>query len=139
MWPFKRSKPYTIKVAGDSVYVSWERPLPEWDQRSQDEYLPDLEAAVRSTISDEIYEIISSGDMWSDPKAKEYVERVKRDLTDRFGLPEKAVRIGHYHMNMLVLGFDADRDTKYPYFYKGIQLKPAVAEQGTQPDVSGAG
>lgn len=141
MWPFKRPKPYRIRIEDDSVYVTWESPLPEWDQRSQDEYLPELQAAVRSTVNDEVNEIISSGDMWSHPKANEYVELVRMDLIKRYGLPDtkEAVWIGNYHANMLVIGFYADKDVRYPYFYKGIQLKPWVAEQGAQPDAFGAG
>jgi hypothetical protein len=141
MWPLKRSKPYSIRVNGDSVFVSWNKPLPEWDQQSQDEYLPSLQKAVRSTVDDEVYEIISSGDMWSDQKANDYVKMVVDDLRKQYGLPdsEESVWIGHYHMNMLVIGFDADPQIQYPYYYKGIQLKPTVAEQGAQPDASGAG
>lgn len=141
MWPFKRSKPYSIRVEDDSVFVSWDQPLSEWDQKSQDEYLPKLQEAVRSTVDDEVYAIISYGDMYSDPKAKEYVESVIADLRMKYALPDSddVVRIGYYHMEMLVIGFDADPQIQYPYYYKGIQLKPAVAEQGAQPDAFGAG
>jgi hypothetical protein len=138
MWPFKKSKPYEINIEGHRVYMSWDQPIHAWNQKAQDSYLPELQAAVRLTIDDAAYPIISSGNMQADPRAHDYVAKVRNDLIVEYGLvdSEETVWIGNYHMGMLVIGFKAEPAIKYPYYYKGIQLKPMVAQQGDELDAA---
>lgn len=80
--------------------------------------------------------------MQADPKAHEYIKGVRSSLIMEYSLvdSEDEVWIGDYHMGMLVLGFKAKPDVLYPYYYKGIQLKPMASQQGAEPGaLTGAG
>lgn len=131
MWPFLKKSSFEIKVDKHRVYAQWYKPLKELGPADFDAYHLALCAAVRDTVDDDTYAIISSGSMWSDKKAHEYVEAVRKDLIAEYGFPDstKHVWIGHYQMDMIVIGFVGDPKVTYPYFYKGIQLKPTVIQQ----------
>ncbi len=60
------------------------------------------------------------------PVYREYVEHVRAQLIEEYVLHEiqDEIKIGAYHMSLLVLSFPSDDLEMYPYYYRGIQLKP---------------
>lgn len=118
--------PYRIRVAGDRVFVQWLKPIQEWQPAEGAGYLPELRAAVKATVKSDAWEIISRRDPSSDPAYREYVERIRGEFIQEFGLVERVgeVNVGTYHLGMLVLSFPATEGVEYPYYYRGVQLVP---------------
>ncbi|TWT62983.1 hypothetical protein [Rubinisphaera italica] len=133
MWPFRKASRYTITREGDKVFLSVYSPIQNLPPKVVDQYLSDLQSAVRNSVEENVWKIVSSGNMQSDPKACEYVEIVRRSLIDEFGLKDDSneVWIGNYHLGMIVIGFNAKPQVIYPYYYKGIQLKPLISERAS--------
>ena len=127
MFPWRR-KPYTIKVRGHCVFVTWHRPLKQWGKDVCERYSEDLRRAIRRTVADDVFEMLTAGPQDESPEVLRYVRRVMADLMAEFNLDaaQNEVTIAGYHMEMLIISFKAPPGTNYPYYYKGVQLKPYV-------------
>ena len=121
-----RKRPYRIRVDGDRVFVQWLKPIQEWQPDEGKDYLPKLQEAVKRTVDTAVWELVSRPDPSSDPAYREYVGRIRGDLIRDFGLSDRTgeVKIGNYHLGMLVLSFPAANGVEYPYYYRGVQLVP---------------
>ena len=121
-----RKSPYRIRIDGHSVFTQMMTPITEWKPSESEKYLSDLQTAVKQTVDAPTWALISEPNPSSNPAYRTYVENIRKDLLTEFGLEDRRedVRIGTYHMGMLVLSFPAKSDIQYPYYYRGIQLKP---------------
>ncbi len=112
-----RKDPYRIRVDGHRVFVRWLKPITEWRPDEGSRYLSALQGAVRKTIDSATWALISQADPESDPAYRAHVERVKGQLLEEHGLQSRCedVRVGLYHMGMLVISFPANAHTEYPW------------------------
>lgn len=117
---------YKIRVRGHCVYVKLNRPIHELKDEKGEQYLSELQAAVRRTVDADIWALISRPHPQNDKDYSDYVERVKALLIKEYDLDPEAdeVHTGNYHLGMLVLSFVAAEEVEYPYYYRGVQLKP---------------
>ena len=76
--------------------------------------------------------MISQRDPAESTEYQAHVERVRGQLVEEYGLSSRndGVKIGLYHMGMLVISFPASDDVEYPYYYRGVQLKPEKEDTG---------
>ena len=122
------SKPaYKLTIKNDSVFCKWHKDITQWSEKESDEYLAQLQSAVKKTVSQEKWELITKDSPRSeDVEYQNYVEAVKKEVILKFGFEEsfELVRIGLYHSDMLVISFPAQEKIKYPYYFMGVQLKP---------------
>ncbi len=126
LWTYLfQRKQYRILTTGNSVYVKFLKPVLEWNNKSQDNYLSDLQKAVAKTISREIRELIGQENPVQNPDYAKYVEKVKKQLIDEFFLNDRAgeITIGTYHMGMLVISVPITENVELPYYYRGVQIK----------------
>jgi len=119
-------KPYRIRRDGHCVFVKWVRPIEQWSQKDGDSYLPTLQDHVRASVDEATWVLVGREDPASNPAYRAYVENVRVQLIQEYSLQKIAdsIKIGVYHLGLLVLGFPSDDPEKYPYYYRGIQLKP---------------
>ncbi len=119
-------KPYRIRRSGHSVFAKWLKPIEQWSSDANDAYLTTLCRHVQASVDDATWSIVGREDPSSDPAYLKYVECVRAQLIEEFVLHdiEGEVEIGLYHFGLLVLSFPSDDLDKYPYYYRGIQLKP---------------
>ena len=123
---FFSKKPYRIRVSDHSVFVKWLKPIQQWSQEDGAAYLRSLQKAVRKTVDQETWQLISSPDFFNNPEYRNFVEKIRTKLIEEYHFQSQAndVRISTYHMGLLVLDFPASDEIKYPYCYYGVQLKP---------------
>lgn len=135
MFNFLNRKPYQIRVCGHSVFVKWTKPIQQWTPEDGVDYLPSLWKAIKKTVDSETWQLISDPKFYDNPKYRSYVEGIRVRLIDEYHLQPKAetVKIGSYHMGLLVLSFPSACDTEYPYYYCGVQLKPFKEAQPSTP------
>ena len=118
-----------VRIEGHSVYKNTKRkalvskgefPFPE-------NYLDDLRAGVKETVSPDTWDLIQRKNRTEDPEYIEYAETVRKQLIEEYALQdsEEEVKIGLYHADMFVISFPTDKKIiELPYYYMGIQLKP---------------
>ena len=120
-----KKKPYVIKVENDSVFCTWKKDITAWSEKELEQYLPQLREAVRKTVDNKIWELITIESGRSEIKDyQKYVERVRQEVISRFEVHESKVKVGYYHGDMLVLSLEVEDPKSYPYYFMGIQLKP---------------
>lgn len=126
MRPLFRRKKYRIRLDGHRVFVSWSAPVEQWADAECREYLQALMAAVRQTVDEQTWALLSRESPCADPDCRAYVETVKALLMQEYGLHEQRdqVELGRYHGDVLVISFKAGPGTDWPYYYRGVQLKP---------------
>jgi hypothetical protein len=119
-------KPYRIKRNGHSVFVKWLKPLVEWPPEANDAYLPSLRRHVQASVNETVWTLVGRANPSSDPEYREYVEHVRVQLIEEYSLQEiqEQIEVGVYHGGLLVLSWESDHPEKFPYYYRGIQLKP---------------
>jgi hypothetical protein len=125
MRPFRRKK-YRMRVAGDRVFVTWLKPVTEWSDSECQAYLGRLGKAVRQTVSSEVWSLLTMPEPCENREYQRYVQSVREELIGEYGLNKVSdeVKIGLYHADMLVISFPVEEGVEYPYYYRGIQLKP---------------
>jgi hypothetical protein len=119
-------KPYRIKRSGHSVFVKWLKPIELWAPEANDAYLPSLRKHVQASVDESAWPLVGRENPSSNPAYREYVERVRAQLIEEYSLQatQDEIKIGTYHMGLLVLSWPSDNLDVYPYYYRGIQLKP---------------
>ncbi|MCM8539702.1 MAG: hypothetical protein NE328_05455 [Lentisphaeraceae bacterium] len=123
--PIKKKPSYKIFIDGDCVHTKWFRGITEWSEREGDLYLTKLRDAVKETVSKEVWELLTKENLRSeDPEYISYVEEIKKDLIGRYSIEKEHVKVGLYHGDSLVISFPSEEIEKYPYYFKGVQLKP---------------
>jgi hypothetical protein len=90
-----------------------------------DDYIETLRKSVEQTVSPSVWELISKSNKSEGPEYRAYTESVRESFIDEFGYSEQKeeVKIGVYHCDMLVISFPKKKNTTYPFYYMGIQLK----------------
>ena len=126
-----RNDLYTIRAEGHRVFVRWLKPMTEWEPEVNERYLPALQDAVKKSVDAVSWKLISEPNPSGNPAYREYVEKVRTEFIAEYRMEKRHanVRIGTYHMGMLVLSFPAEPAVVYPYYYRGVQLSPI--EEGT--------
>jgi len=119
-------KPYRIRRRGHRVFVKWRKPIEQWSAAAGDAYLRTLRQHVHASVDEATWALVGREDPSSDPAYREHVERVRAQLIEEYALQEiqDEIKVGVYHLGLLVLSFPTDDLDKYPYYYRGIQLKP---------------
>jgi len=131
MWPFSKRKceqKYTIRVDDHRVYVKWFAPIQEWSAEECDQYLQHLRQTVQGTVDPETWELLVREGRTDMPDYKEYVHKIREMLMEEYSLDQTAddVSIDLYHGDQFVISFRAAEGVEYPYYYRGIQLKPRL-------------
>jgi hypothetical protein len=119
-------KPYRIRRSGHRVFVKWRKPIEQWPPDAGEAYLPSLRLYVQASVDATAWSLVGRENPASDPAYREYVERVRAQLIEEYSLHEikDEIKIGVYHLGLLVLSIPTDDPEKFPYYYRGIQLKP---------------
>ena len=122
---FKR-KPYRIRRSGHRVFVEWRKPIEQWSPDAGDAYLPALRRHVQASVDEAAWSLVGRENPSGDSAYREYVERVCAQLIEEYGLNEieDEIKIGVYHLGLLVLSIPTETPDTFPYYYRGIQLKP---------------
>ncbi len=119
-------KPYRIRRSGHCVYVKWRKPIEQWSPDAGEAYLPALRRHVQASVDETTWALVGRENPSSEPAYREYVERVRTQLIEEYSLHDigDEIKIGVYHLGLLVLSIPAGDAEMFPYFYRGIQLKP---------------
>ena len=134
---FFQRTPYRIEREGHAVYVKWFKPIEKWSSKANDKYLPTLQKYVKASVNEETWAMIGAENPSSNIACQAYVEQVRTELIEEYSLD--GVEIGAYHMGMLVLSFPTSEPESYPYYYRGIQLKPFDPKRSQdRPKANGA-
>jgi hypothetical protein len=120
------SLPFQIRTEGQCVFVRCLKPISEWQSDDGNKYLAALRDAVHSSVDAATWALVSQQTPSSNPVFQAYVDEVRRQLLEEFGIERSAgdVKVGFYHGDTLVISFPAEDGIEYPYYYRGVQLKP---------------
>lgn len=121
-----QGKPYRIRRSGHRVFVKWLKPIAQWPPDAGEAYLPTLRRHVQASVDESAWSLVGRENPCSDSAYREYVERVRAELIEEYSLHEieDEIKIGVYHLGLLVLSIPTDAPETFPYYYRGIQLKP---------------
>jgi len=127
-WIFKSSSnvPYRLTRVGHQVFAEWLRPIESWSDKDQDDYMAELRSAVRASIDEPTWNLISRENRSDHEEYQRYVREVREKLIEEYSLQEigEQLGIGLYHGGLLVLSWPVEEGGTYPYYYHGVQLKP---------------
>ena len=124
-----RRKSIIHKRDGCKVYRKYRKPITEISNAELDRSKIEFRNAIIKSISPDSYRIITKEAKTQDPEYIQYTEDVRNDLIEEFYLVADSVKIGLYHGGQYVLSFPKVEKIDYPFFYKGIQLKPYEPEE----------
>ncbi len=126
MFDFLRRTKYTLRVDGHRVFRRWLRPIQEWSNKDCREYSRQLDESIRKTVTPEIWTLLTGPEPSENAEYQAYVASVRSQLIAEYGFQDRAdqIFVGVYHYERLVIGFPARKGVEYPYYYRGIQLKP---------------
>jgi len=127
-------KPYRINRNAHRVFVKWVKPIEQWTPHDSDTFLPALRSHVQASVDDTTWSIIGQDNPASDSAYRAYVERVRAQLIEEYGLQDiqDEIKVGTYHLGLLVLSWPSPEFETYPYYYRGIQLKPFQTKDETE-------
>lgn len=119
-----QKKDYKFKVDKHRVFAFWKEPSIQKTDSEWEEYGRYLQNAIKQSVEPNVWSLISKPGFYDDPEYGIYVKKVRIMLIEEYGLDSEEVKIGNYHLGLLVLGFPAQENIKYPLYYRGVQLKP---------------
>jgi len=121
--PPNPARPYRLRIAGQNLFVQWLKAVDEWPDEAHDRYAADIRQAVRQTVDDEGWSILTARKTWDAPEYLHYAEKARDDFAREYGLDPAGLGLARYHGGQLVISFAGEENKEYPLYYAGIQIR----------------